>query len=53
MIAHAPEYLSANGALYLVGNTCLHYEQALEQAFKRVEVLYSTTKFTVFKAQMA
>ncbi len=53
MIAHAPEYLSANGALYLVGNACLHYEQALEQAFKRVEVLYSTTKFTVFKAQLA
>lgn len=50
MIMKAPDYLSDNGALYLVGNTCLHYERALEEAFAHVTALKSTNKFTVFKA---
>lgn len=50
MIAKAKEHLTANGCLYLVGNNCLHYETALQEAFAKVEVLEKSTKFTVFKA---
>lgn len=50
MIKQAPNYLSADGALYLVGNTCLHYELPLKEAFTHVITLQSTTKFSVFKA---
>lgn len=50
MIMKAPNYLSDNGALYLVGNTHLHYERTLEEAFAHITILKSTNKFTVFKA---
>ena len=50
MIAHAREHLTADGVLYLVGNNCLHYEEPLNEAFDKVEILASSTKFTVFKA---
>lgn len=50
MIAKAKNYLTADGALYLVGNTCLRYEEPLTEAFAHVTRLVSTTKFTVFKA---
>lgn len=51
MIANAKNSLTKNGVLYLVGNTNLHYELALNEAFNHVQILKSTTKFTVFKAQ--
>lgn len=52
MIAQAKNRLLPNGCLYLVGNTCLHYEVQLREAFSRVTELIHTTKFTVFKAQL-
>ena len=52
MIAKAKDHLTADGALYLVGNTSLHYEQALQEAFTTVTTLAATTKFTVFKATL-
>lgn len=51
MIAQAKNRLLPDGCLYLVGNTCLHYEVPLREAFSRVTELVRTTKFTVFKAQ--
>lgn len=52
MIAQAKNRLLPDGILYLVGNTCLHYEIPLNEAFSRVTVLIQTPKFTVFKAQI-
>lgn len=52
MIAKAKDHLTADGALYLVGNTSLHYEQTLQEAFTTVTTLAATTKFTVFKATL-
>lgn len=52
MIAQARNRLLPHGCLYLVGNTCLHYELPLREAFSRVTELVHTTKFTVFKAQI-
>ena len=53
MIAAAPQSLSADGALYLVGNTCLNYGANLREAFAQVKELIATPKFTVFKATLA
>lgn len=50
MIAQSPERLSATGALYLVGNTCLNYGADLALAFNNVYELIATPKFTVYKA---
>lgn len=50
MIKQAKDALTADGVLYLVGNTCLHYEEPLNEAFSRVEVIAATTKFMVYKA---
>lgn len=50
MIKEAPSALTPDGVLYLVGNTCLHYEKNLEEAFNQVQVLIKTPQFTVFKA---
>lgn len=52
MIAQAKKCLKPEGCLYLVGNTCLHYEVPLREAFSRVSELVHTTRFTVFKAQI-
>lgn len=53
MIAAAPQSLCADGALYLVGNTCLNYGANLREAFAQVKELIATPKFTVFKATLA
>ena len=50
MIAKAKDSLTADGVLYLVGNACLHYEEPLNEAFAKVEILAKTTKFVVYKA---
>lgn len=50
MIAKAKNSLSADGVLYLVGNACLHYDEPLQEAFLKVQVLAKTTKFVVYKA---
>lgn len=50
MIAQAKESLTSDGVLYLVGNTALHYEEPLNEAFDNVEIIAATPKFTVFKA---
>lgn len=51
MIKAAPHHLNAGGALYLVGNSFLNYGPTLEEAFKKVSVLESNKRFTVFKAE--
>ena len=51
MIKEAPNHLNAGGALYLVGNSFLNYGPSLEEAFKKVTVLESNKRFTVFKAE--
>ena len=51
MIAAAPQYLSSDGALYLVGNTCLNYGANLREAFAHVTERIATPKFTVYQAQ--
>ena len=51
--AAAPQSLCADGALYLVGNTCLNYGANLREAFAQVQELIATPKFTVFKATLA
>lgn len=50
MIAQVKDSLTADGVLYLVGNTALHYEDPLNEAFDNVDIIAATTKFTVFKA---
>lgn len=50
MLTKVKDSLNPNGILYLVCNTCLHYEEPLREAFDKVEVIKQTTKFTVFKA---
>lgn len=50
MLTKVKDSLNTNGVLYLVCNTCLHYEEPLREAFDKVEVIRQTTKFTVFKA---
>ena len=51
MIKEAPNHLNAGGALYLVGNSFLNYGPTLEEAFKKVTVLESNKRITVFKAE--
>lgn len=52
MIAAAPHSLTTDGALYLVGNTCLNYGADLKAAFAQVKELIATPKFTVYKATL-
>ncbi len=51
MLKHAKEYLTEGGALYLVGNSFLHYERDLKESFGSVTALRQNPRFSVFKAQ--
>lgn len=51
LIREAPKYLTANGELWLVANHGLAYEPVLQQAFRRVRVMATTSRFMVWLAQ--
>lgn len=50
-IKNAATALKPRGALYMVANNQLNYEQTLEQHFYRTEKLYEGQGFKVYKAQ--
>ena len=51
MIINAPEHLNKGGVLYMVANSHLGYGEILKQNFSSVEILNSSSTFTVYKAR--
>lgn len=51
LIKEAPKYLTENGELWLVANHGLAYEPLLQQVFRQVKVVATTSRFVVWQAQ--
>ena len=50
LIASAPDFLTADGQLWLVANQGLAYQDWLEEAFRRVSVVSENSRFRVYRA---
>ena len=51
LLAHAPDYLSRGGYLYLVANSFLQYPPIIERSFGHCDVKAKTNKFAIYSAQ--